>query len=74
LRVGDHAAWAEIGVIAELGVLDRGVAQNLTTTADGRLPQFDRGFDDGFGELGSRWRGLMHLDGSSIGGPVPPAA
>ena len=34
LCVGDHAARTEIGVIAELGVFDRGVAEHLA--ADGR--------------------------------------
>src|SRR5258707_891047 len=65
LRVAHHAARTEIGIIAELGIFDRGVTQNLAATADGRLAQFDRGFDDGFGELRTRLSRLVHVDGSS---------
>lgn len=52
LGVSDDAAAAEVGVIAELGVFDRGVAEDFAATADFDLPQLDRRLDDGFGKLG----------------------
>jgi len=41
LGVRDHAAWAEIGVVADSGVFDRGIAENLAAAADSHLAQFD---------------------------------
>jgi hypothetical protein len=59
LCVADHAAAAEIGEIAKLGIFDRGVAQDLTATADLRLPQPDRRLDHGF-EVGQSAGGPQH--------------
>src|ERR1700712_712360 len=51
LGVRDHAARTEIGEVAELGILDLGIAEHLAADADRRLAQFDGGLDNGFSKL-----------------------
>ena len=72
--IGDHAAGTEVGVIAELGIFDRGVTKNFAATADGCLTQLDCRFDDCFGELWARWSRLVHVDWWSLIGRRPCAA
>ncbi len=65
LRIGDHAAGTEIGEVAELGLFECGVIKNFAATADRRLPQFNRGVDDGFRQFWAPWSRLVHIDCSS---------
>src|SRR5829696_520598 len=51
--VGDFAIFPEIGVVAERGIFDAGVAQDFAAPADLRLAQAHRFMDDGFRELGA---------------------
>src|SRR4051794_28681510 len=58
-RVRHHAASAEIGKVAKLGIFDCGVAEDFTA-ADPGLPEPDRGRDHGFGDFWTRDDGLVH--------------
>jgi hypothetical protein len=72
LRVRDHATRTEIGVVAEFGVFDFGVTENLAAAADGHFAQFDGRFDDGFGELRALACRLIHMTGRPrSGGRMP---
>ncbi len=51
--VGDLAILPEIGIVAERGIFDAGVAQDFATPADLRLTQPHRFMDDCFRELGA---------------------
>jgi len=71
LRVADHAARTEIGVVAELRIFQRAVAQNFAAAADRRLPQSHRGVDHRFGKLWARYSLLVHIGrSSSFGQPA----
>jgi hypothetical protein len=54
--VGNLAILPEIGVIAERGIFDDRVAQDLATPADLRLTQAGRLMDDGLRDLRSMRR------------------